>query len=196
MSDQDAQITVIGADTHIKGELSFERTAQIFGRLEGKVTSAGELQIGASAHCTAAVEVGTVIVDGQVDGDILARERVQLNGTARVNGDVVAEKLIVAEGASFSGHCQVGPEAVANAPAPKPRTIEPVAAPKAPAMPDRTAEIKPVPQPTEQPTDQTNGKPGGPKLDWIGEPVIKDAQAKTGWGPTPTTTPTKIAPEG
>ncbi len=187
MSDQDAQITVIGADTHIKGELSFERTAQIFGRLEGKVTSAGELQIGASAHCTAAIEVGTVIVDGQVDGDILARERVQLNGTARVNGDVVAEKLIVAEGASFSGHCQVGPEAVANAQAPQARPVA-ATAPKAPAM---AVEPKPTSAPIAQTNNQTTTtttttSPGGPKLDWIGEPVVKDTNAKTGWGPTPT----------
>ena len=45
------QITVIGPDTRIKGEMSFERTARILGRFEGKVTTSGELQVGASAHC-------------------------------------------------------------------------------------------------------------------------------------------------
>ena len=45
---------------------------------------------------------------------LMARDRIQLNSTARVNGDVVAEKLIGAEGASFNGRCCVGPEAVAE----------------------------------------------------------------------------------
>ncbi|HZW09311.1 MAG TPA: polymer-forming cytoskeletal protein [Phycisphaerales bacterium] len=152
------QITVIGPDTRIKGEMSFDRTARILGRFEGKVTTAGELQVGASAHCAAALEAGTVIVDGTVDGDILARERVQLNGSARVNGDVVAEKLIVAEGASFSGHCRVGPEAVKQASAPKPPAAH--AEPKAEA-----------PRAT------------GPKFDWVGHPVAVEAQAKPAWGP-------------
>jgi cytoskeletal protein CcmA (bactofilin family) len=151
------QITVIGPDTRIKGEMSFERTARILGRFEGKVTTSGELQVGSSAHCQAALEAGTVIVDGTVDGDILARERVQLNGSARVNGDVVAEKLIVAEGASFSGHCRVGPEAVKNA-----------SSPKAPSVVEET---------------RAAAKPTGPKFDWVGQPVSVEAQAKPAWGP-------------
>ncbi len=148
------QITVIGPDTRIKGEMSFERTARILGRFEGKVTTDGELQVGASAQCQAALEAGTVIVDGTVEGDIVARERIQLNGSARVTGDVVAEKLIVAEGASFSGHCRVGPEAVREA-SQKP-----------------AAEARPAPS-----------RPGGPKFDWVGQPVSVEAQAKPAWGP-------------
>jgi cytoskeletal protein CcmA (bactofilin family) len=159
MSEQE-QITVIGPDTRIKGEMSFERTARILGRFEGKVTTTGELQVGASAHCAAALEAGTVIVDGTVDGDILARERVQLNGSARVNGDVVAEKLIVAEGASFSGHCRVGPEAVKQASTPKAPALQPGAEPKPEAA-----------------------RATGPKFDWVGHPVTPEAQAKPAWGP-------------
>lgn len=168
MSDHDAQITVIGPDTKIKGEMSFERTARVLGQFEGRVTTAGELQIGGSARCKAALEAGTVIVDGLVEGDILARERVQLNGSAKVIGDIVAEKLIVSEGASFSGHCRVGPEAVASASAPKAKPA---------AMP-----VMPTPEP--KPATAPEAKPATPKFDWVGQPVTTDAAAKTGWGPT------------
>lgn len=179
MSEHEPQITVIGPDTRIKGEMSFDRTARILGHFEGLVTTEGELQIGASAHCKAALQAGTVIVDGLVEGDILARDRVQLNGSARVNGDVVAEKLIVSEGASFSGHCRVGPEAVANASAPQPK-------PMSTARPDHKPQIEAKPQATPHAVPETKPefRPGGPKFDWVGQPVTTDANAKTGWGPT------------
>ncbi len=129
MNDQTAQTTIIGADTTIKGEISFEGTARILGRIEGKVTSRGELQIGDGAHCVAALEASRVIIDGQVDGDVSARERIQLNSNANVVGDITAGTLIVAEGASLTGHCRIGPEAsksLAGEPVQASAPVEPV----------------------------------------------------------------------
>jgi cytoskeletal protein CcmA (bactofilin family) len=102
--------TVIGPDTHIKGEMVFETTARILGTFEGRVIAKGEIQIGDGAACKAAVEGGTVIVDGLIEGDVQGRERVQLNSKAKVIGDIVSATLVVAEGASFSGNCRVGPD--------------------------------------------------------------------------------------
>lgn len=106
--------TVIGPDTHIKGEMVFDSTARILGTFEGRITAKGEVQIGDGAACKAAVEGQNVIVDGLVEGDIVARERVQLNAKAKVIGDVVANTLVVAEGASFVGNVRVGTDAVKN----------------------------------------------------------------------------------
>jgi cytoskeletal protein CcmA (bactofilin family) len=111
--------TVIGPDTHIKGEMVFDSTARILGTFEGRIIAKGEVQIGESANCKASVEGTTVIVDGAIEGDVLARERVQLNARARVTGDVVAATMVVAEGASFVGHCRVGAEAAKAAGIPK-----------------------------------------------------------------------------
>ncbi len=107
--------TVIGPDTHIKGEMVFDSTARILGTFEGKIIAKGEVQIGDGAACKASVEGVNVIVDGLVEGDVLARERVQLNQKARIIGDVVANTLVVAEGASFVGNVRVGADAVKNA---------------------------------------------------------------------------------
>lgn len=108
-------MTVIGPDTLFRGEMTFQSAARILGRFEGKITSPGQVEVGEGAQCKATIEAGTVVVDGLVEGDILARERLELNGTAQILGDITALKLVVAEGASFSGHCAVGPEAVKNA---------------------------------------------------------------------------------
>lgn len=107
--------TVIGPDTHIKGEMVFDSTARILGTFEGKIIAKGEVQIGEGACCKASVEGISVVVDGLVEGDVLARERVQLNQKARVIGDVVASTLVVAEGASFVGNVRVGADAVKGA---------------------------------------------------------------------------------
>ncbi|MBX3380512.1 MAG: polymer-forming cytoskeletal protein [Phycisphaeraceae bacterium] len=109
---EEGQITIIGKDAKIKGELSFENSAKILGGFEGKITAKGEVIIGETANCRATVEAGTVIVDGPIEGDIIARDRVQLTPKAKVKGDIIAASLSVGEGASFVGHCKVGPDAV------------------------------------------------------------------------------------
>jgi cytoskeletal protein CcmA (bactofilin family) len=103
--------TIIGADTHIKGEMSFDHTARILGTFEGSITAKGELQIAEGATCKASVDAGKIMVDGTVDGNISARERVELTAKARIKGDLVAPRLVVAEGASFIGHVTVGQDA-------------------------------------------------------------------------------------
>ncbi|MGE3106775.1 MAG: polymer-forming cytoskeletal protein [Phycisphaerales bacterium] len=115
MAESITQTTVIGPDTQIKGEMTFEGSAKILGKFDGKIISKGEVQIGQGAVCKATIEAGTVIVDGEIAGNITARERVKLNASAKVTGDMVAKSLIVAEGAAFQGQYQVGPEAIEKA---------------------------------------------------------------------------------
>ena len=105
------EMTVIGADTTIKGEMFFEKSARILGNFEGKITAQGEVHIGNGANCNAAIEAQSVIVDGLVNGPIVARGQLTLTANAQVQGDLTAGTLVVAQGASFVGHCNVGPAA-------------------------------------------------------------------------------------
>jgi len=146
MAEAGNETTIIAADTHITGQMSFERSARVVGKFEGKVTAKGELQVAETAECKAEVEAQNVVVDGHIEGNVTAREKVQLNAKAKITGDIVAEKLVVAEGASFFGNCAVGPEAAkggrpAQAEASKPDVVVEA---KAPAPP------KPAPQPAKR----------------------------------------------
>jgi len=105
------EMTVIGTDTRIKGEMFFEKSAKILGGFEGKITAQGEVQISSGAQCNAAIEAQSVIVDGQVTGPIVAHGQLTLTANAQVQGDLTAGTLVVAQGASFVGHCNVGPAA-------------------------------------------------------------------------------------
>lgn len=111
MAEPGNTTTIIGADTHISGEMRFGNSAKILGTFEGKITAKGELQVAEGATCRATVDATDVVIDGVHEGDVHAKERVQLNPKARMAGDLIAAKLVVAEGASFVGHCTVGPDA-------------------------------------------------------------------------------------
>ena len=103
--------TVVGADSHFKGELSFERTAKINGKFDGKITGKGELQVSQNATCKADVDAAGVQVDGLVEGNLNAKDTVKLNGSGVVRGDITAAKMVMTEGASFHGMCAVGSDA-------------------------------------------------------------------------------------
>jgi len=112
VADTSNDTTVIGADTHIKGDVTFQKTVRVVGTLEGSISGEGELQVAKGAACKAQVDSSKVVIDGIVEGNVVARETVQLNATGVVKGDIVAGKMVMAEGASFFGKCAVGPEAV------------------------------------------------------------------------------------
>ena len=111
MAETGNQTTIIGSDTHIKGDMIFDGTAKLLGTFEGKITAKGDLHVADGATCRAVVEAGRVTVDGTVDGNVTARERVELTSKAKMKGDLISARLLVAEGASFTGHCTVGPDA-------------------------------------------------------------------------------------
>jgi cytoskeletal protein CcmA (bactofilin family) len=103
--------TVLGPDASFKGELTFEKGLRLQGKLEGTVTTAGKLHVAKEAKMSANVEAGTIIVEGEVRGNLIANDRIELKNSARYEGDLTAAKLVVEEGAVFSGHVSVGPEA-------------------------------------------------------------------------------------
>jgi len=106
--------TVLGPDAVFKGELSFEKGLRLQGKFEGKINTGGRLHVAREARMQADVESAAIVVEGEVRGNLIANERIELKQTARYEGDLRATKLTVDEGAIFSGHVSVGPDAVKN----------------------------------------------------------------------------------
>lgn len=111
----DSQITVIASDARFKGEIHFEGTARILGVCEGSVSTPGTIEIAKGGRCNARVDAHRIMVDGHAEGELIGRERIELLPNAHVRADIAAGNLIVQDGASFVGHCSVGPDAVAKA---------------------------------------------------------------------------------
>jgi cytoskeletal protein CcmA (bactofilin family) len=104
--------TVIGPDATFKGEMSFEKGLRLQGRFEGKINTGGRLHVSKEAKLMADVEATAITVEGEVRGNLSANDRIELKQSARYEGDLNATKLVVDEGAVFSGHVTVGPDAV------------------------------------------------------------------------------------
>jgi cytoskeletal protein CcmA (bactofilin family) len=126
--------TTLGPDAVFKGELTFDKGLRLQGRMEGKINTPGRLHIAKEAKMQADVEAGAIVVEGEVHGNLSANDRIELKNTARYEGDLRASKLVVDEGAVFSGHVSVGPEAVKGGPRP-PAGGAPVGQPRPMAVP-------------------------------------------------------------
>ena len=124
----------IGKSVIIKGDLSGSEDLTIEGQVEGKIElRQNVLTIGPNGKIKAAVFAKTVIVQGEVQGDITATERVDIRDAGSVDGDLSAPRIAIADGAHFRGsidmqkqNAKVG-EAKADS--------RPAAAPGVPAAP-------------------------------------------------------------
>jgi cytoskeletal protein CcmA (bactofilin family) len=109
---------VLSSDVEIKGTVKFTNDLVVDGKIEGEITSDGNLTIGENARIKAEVKTATVIVYGKVHGNLTATERVELKASAEVVGDIKAKTLSIEAGAIFVGKSTVGTPANAPAQAP------------------------------------------------------------------------------
>ncbi len=100
--------TVIAAGLTIEGKIEGTGHVRIAGDFKGDVNVQGNLTIEAGAHLTGGVKADTVIVSGQLDGNIDAASRVELLQTGVLNGELKAGSLIVAAGSRMRGKAEFG----------------------------------------------------------------------------------------
>jgi cytoskeletal protein CcmA (bactofilin family) len=112
MADAPRNETLIGSDVSIKGEMSFDGSMRIEGKVEGKIASKGKVSFGQGAQIVAEVSVGEAKIEGSFKGNLTASNRIELSSTAHVLGDVRSTKLVIAEGATFVGNCHVSPDSL------------------------------------------------------------------------------------
>ncbi len=98
----------LGEGTSFKGNLTFEGTVRIDGRLEGEIFTKDTLVVGKEAQIKADVHAGTLVVGGTIRGNVTAEKRVDLQTTARLFGNISTPSLIIAEGVVFEGACSMG----------------------------------------------------------------------------------------
>ena len=99
---------LVGEGAEFRGTLSFRGAARIEGRVSGAISATGTLFVGARAVVAAEIEVDELIVAGQVEGDVRARQRAELLPGARLRGSIETPRLAVAEGSVLDGRCRAG----------------------------------------------------------------------------------------
>jgi len=92
----------------LRGEIVFKDMVRINGHIEGKVSSEkGTLIIAESAVVDASIDVGTAVINGKVNGDVVGHERVELGPRAIINGSISSPRLTIKPGAVFCGQCRM-----------------------------------------------------------------------------------------
>ena len=98
----------VGHGTTLTGETAFQAMLRVDGHLIGTVASeTGTLIVGTNGQVDANITVAAAMINGTVNGDIYATEKLQLGRTARVMGNIQSPRLIVEEGAILEGSCSM-----------------------------------------------------------------------------------------
>lgn len=102
--------TVIGRGIHIRGELTGSAPIEVWGTLEGVTGTEGQFWVREGGKVGGEIAASEVIIEGHVEGKISAENKVEFRPTCRVQGDVVAKKIAIAEGAFFEGRIRMSPQ--------------------------------------------------------------------------------------
>jgi cytoskeletal protein CcmA (bactofilin family) len=114
MATAETAKTVIAEDVEIVGSIKCTSTLHLAGKLNGDAVCAGSLVIGETASVKGNITAESTSILGQVNGNITARDRIELKASARINGDIKAKRLTVEDGVTFIGKSEVNPSGAAG----------------------------------------------------------------------------------
>jgi cytoskeletal protein CcmA (bactofilin family) len=93
----------LGRGVRLEGKLTFSGTVRIDATFQGSIITDGVLVVGEHAKVDAKINCGTVIVEGEVNGDVTASSGVELHASGRLRGDVESPEFAIDRGAVFEG---------------------------------------------------------------------------------------------
>jgi cytoskeletal protein CcmA (bactofilin family) len=99
--------TILADDIDFEGHLTFKKPLMIKGKFKGEIRSESALYIGEKAVVEAKIDSSLVSSRGRIHGDITGHSRVELAGTAQVDGDIQTPDFVVESGCKFNGHCNM-----------------------------------------------------------------------------------------
>jgi cytoskeletal protein CcmA (bactofilin family) len=103
-----SSLAQIGKSVVIKGELSGSEDLYLDGKVEGSISLKGNsLTVGPNGQVNASIEAKGVVVQGKLDGNIQASDRVDLRKSAVVNGDIATQRISIEEGAFLKGKVEI-----------------------------------------------------------------------------------------
>ena len=97
----------VDAGTTFRGELAFETTFRVEGKVEGSVVSSGSLVIGEGGEVDGDIRVGQLFVSGVVRGTVKASRRIQLCAQGKAFADLETPSLVIEDGAILDGRCMM-----------------------------------------------------------------------------------------
>jgi len=107
VSDTNRQTTYIAASTKITGTITGQGAYVFCGAVEGDCDIVGPLTLAEGGRWKGTMKAVDIVVAGTVEGDVVAKQRVEIAGTARITGSLAGNSIAVAEGAIIEGEIKV-----------------------------------------------------------------------------------------
>ena len=107
-------VAFFGKGVKCTGEIWYEGSVQIDGQLEGTVHTKGTLVIGREAQVNATIEAGTVVCQGNINGKVMAREKVKLLTPGFIDGAITTPRFSVETGGMFNGQVSMNQQSSRN----------------------------------------------------------------------------------
>ncbi len=107
MKNKDQINAFLGKDTEFEGKLSFKGFVRIDGRFTGEIFSEGTLSVGETAIIRSDIHVSHIIISGEIRGNIIADNRIEIHAPGKVFGNIQAPAVIIEEGVIFEGNCRM-----------------------------------------------------------------------------------------
>lgn len=104
-----ASMSLVPAGGSFTGQVVFRGEARVEGEVRGRIEAEGRLQIGPESHVSGPVTVDELELEGELDGDVLARSGARLETGATLRGTLRSPRVFVADGARIQGPCRIGP---------------------------------------------------------------------------------------
>src|SRR5690348_3858645 len=97
-SNNNSSKNVLNSDVELKGTLKFSGELTFDGKLDGDINSEGSLSLGDNAVIKGSINVNTVVLRGKINGNVSAREKIEIKAKTELFGDIRAPKLVIEEG--------------------------------------------------------------------------------------------------
>ena len=91
----------------LEGRLAFDGTVQINGDFRGDIVSDGTLIVGPEARVEGRLNVGSIVVEGSVHGEVDAKTKIELRAGSKMTADIKTPSFMVETGATFHGTCNM-----------------------------------------------------------------------------------------
>jgi cytoskeletal protein CcmA (bactofilin family) len=107
---------LLGRGSEFEGKLTFEGTVRVDGKFTGAIVTNDVLVVGEGAKVAAEITCGTIIIHGEVTGNVKARTAIEMHSPAKVRGNVETPALMIEKGVLFEGQAKM--EGIEKAPPP------------------------------------------------------------------------------
>ncbi len=105
MKKTETTTTFLGKDTEFEGKLTFHGTIRIDGHFKGEISADGSLIVGEGAMIEANMHISYILINGEIHGNIIVDDRIEIHPPGKVFGDIQAPTLLIDEGGIFEGNC-------------------------------------------------------------------------------------------